>query len=213
MMKRFPKQQAFLDSPLRHKTHSQKMKGVVVLIGAAVVIVIVLCAWQCWMRARLRELLAWGADALSAEGVDYWIDYGTLLGVVREGDVILWDNDVDFCVFDCPELQTKLWRVAQRLCDKGVVWTRVSDGIFRFYHRLIPLVIHADVYVYIRDGSVLKGPEGPKSNIEVDLIGVPQDRRWREVTLRVPERVHETLVSRYGSNYMTPKPFFKGRSD
>lgn len=186
-----------------------------VQIGVLIIVVIIvsLCAmWQCSMRAHIRHLLIWGADALSAEGVDYWLDYGTLLGIFREEDVIFWDNDVDFCVFDSPELQTKLWRVAQRLCDKGIVWTRVSDGIFRFYHRFIPVVIHADVYVYVRDDSLLlKGPEGPKSNIVKDLIGTPREKIWRNLTLKVPERVHETLVFRYGTDYMTPKPFFKGR--
>lgn len=30
-----------------------------------------------------------------AVGITYWIDFGTLLGAVRDGHVIPWDNDCD----------------------------------------------------------------------------------------------------------------------
>lgn len=37
---------------------------------------------------------------LDEEGVEYWLDYGTLLGAMREGKIIEWDCDIDFGTFN-----------------------------------------------------------------------------------------------------------------
>jgi len=174
-------------------------------------------AWMHFARARIRDLLVWGSRAFKEEGLDYWIDYGTLLGLKRGSDVILWDNDADFCVLESPDLDAKLWKIALRLSDYGIVWTRVAEGIYRFYHRCLPVLVHADVDVFKLDGDMLRGPEGPKSDIPSSLIGSrPQVvnllKGAPSVEFQIPEKVHETLVWRYGEDYMIPRPFFKGRA-
>src|SRR5260221_3266175 len=46
------------------------------------------------LRRCLREV----CDILNRGGVDYWCDYGTLLGYYRDGDVIRTDYDIDLCL-------------------------------------------------------------------------------------------------------------------
>jgi lipopolysaccharide cholinephosphotransferase len=50
-------------------------------------------------RGRYRKiagaLLGDAIDILGSAGVDYHLDYGTLLGLVRSGDLIAWDGDLD----------------------------------------------------------------------------------------------------------------------
>lgn len=47
-----------------------------------------------------RELVIALAALMEEHGVDLYLDFGTLLGALREGDFIAWDDDVDFSVND-----------------------------------------------------------------------------------------------------------------
>ena len=49
-------------------------------------------------RAFGRKMIVYFADLISQQGIDIYLDYGTLLGVVRDGDVIAWDDDIDFSI-------------------------------------------------------------------------------------------------------------------
>ena len=43
------------------------------------------------MHFVLRNIV----EFFNSQNATYWLDYGTLLGVVREGDVLLHDGDID----------------------------------------------------------------------------------------------------------------------
>jgi hypothetical protein len=46
----------------------------------------------------LKEVLFFTTDLLTRRGIPYWIDFGTLLGAVRDGGFIPWDSDADLGV-------------------------------------------------------------------------------------------------------------------
>ena len=64
---------------------------------------------------------------LEKTGVSYWLEGGTLLGIIRENRLLPWDNDMDISMYikDC----WKLIKVAIKLFFKGY---RIST---RFYNR------------------------------------------------------------------------------
>jgi hypothetical protein len=49
-------------------------------------------------REHLRRMAKWVATRLNEAQVPYWVDFGTLLGIIRQGDIIPWDTDVDISV-------------------------------------------------------------------------------------------------------------------
>ena len=51
-------------------------------------------------RENLTLLLLETAEFLNDNDVRYWIDFGTLLGVLRDDGVLPWDRDVDFSMLD-----------------------------------------------------------------------------------------------------------------
>ncbi len=64
---------------------------------------------------------------LEKSGVSYWLEGGTLLGVIRENRLLPWDNDMDISMYI--EDRWRLVKVALKLIFKGY---RIST---RFYNR------------------------------------------------------------------------------
>lgn len=57
-------------------------------------------------------------DILFAEGVDYCVMFGTLLGLLRHDDLIPWDDDLDIIIFDIDQFEKKC---RHQLEDRGYV--------------------------------------------------------------------------------------------
>lgn len=51
-------------------------------------------------KALARDLVVTLGALTDAAGIDLYLDFGTLLGALREGDFIPWDDDIDFSVND-----------------------------------------------------------------------------------------------------------------
>lgn len=107
---------------------------------------------QCRMLEMLKEV-----DAICRRNhIDYWIDAGTLLGAVRHGGFIPWDDDVDVCVLrkDYPRAREVLMK---ELPDayKFVDWTTDSN-YFDACGRVKSVNSHVDIpdYRYQKEQGV-----------------------------------------------------------
>jgi len=151
----------------------------------------------------LREIALDTIQAFNDNKVDYWVDYGTLLGIVREGDIIRHDTDVDICVVDSPDMHIKLRNAMKDIHkkDKGYVFTYHPWGAYRISKGL-PISYFADIYLTnkIEDRYV-----DPTGSLPIDLLGSRQYIEWKGISIRVPEDIHGTLKWRYGDDYMIPR--------
>ena len=49
-------------------------------------------------RAFGRKMIVYLSNLMSSNGINIYLDYGTLLGIARDGDIIEWDDDIDFSI-------------------------------------------------------------------------------------------------------------------
>ena len=165
-------------------------------------------------QEKIREMLKNIIPVLNVNRIKYWIDCGTLLGVIRDGDVIEWDDDGDISYLYSPEQLTKL-----RIC---VNWICSYYG----YHLKIirkhrPRIYYSadrinepwiDFYAWVDKGTDSKFP-GKYTNLEAGFlkalwptikhIGQPQLYTWGDIQVYIPEYAKARLKQMY-KNWKKP---------
>lgn len=183
-----------------------------VLLIAAAAVVGVTPVVDRHRRGVLRRCLRDVADVLNRGGVEYWCDYGTLLGQHREGDLILGDKDVDLCAFAeekprvlalAPELERRGYQVTdQGGASRRIL--RVSDRITSY---------HVDIYTFSRDGEMLRSVlQEPEEDIPERLVASRVPAAFLGTTVMVPRDTPALLLYRYGPGYTRPQRNDKGRA-
>ena len=60
---------------------------------------------------------------LDDNNIDYWLDWGTLIGAVRHGGWIPWDNDIDISV------QKKDWENVKNVVGGGILMMKFTNWL------------------------------------------------------------------------------------
>ena len=122
--------------------------------------------------ARARKVLFDVVDFLENEGIGYHLEGGTLLGLVRDGDLLPWDHDIDLSISvndaerfaaNKTKLAKKGYRITQRKMHKDIVglkkdnfrifkvkrfWPSLLKAIFPIFHKHM---VVADIFVKAND--------------------------------------------------------------
>lgn len=178
----------------------------------------------------LREL----APVMDAARVTYFIDYGTLLGHVREKDVILGDEDIDFAVWvDSPEDEARLLSLVPRIhALPGYVCRlkHIPRGFKLAWHLKADRNIGGDVYVYTRSADTPSAvdKETPTTRTSAVIVDTMNGARYAahahlpvkrepfghyDFEVCVPANPEVALLERYGDTWRTPIPFGKSKAD
>lgn len=175
--------------------------------------------WLVLRRKLLRDIFLAVVPILNHAKVDYWADFGTLLGLHREGDLILHDNDVDVVLLD-PNWKEIIPALEEELNDRGY-HLKVTETVDKETGKLYMWVrvwglcgAFADLYAanLCQDGDMIKlYNEGLK--IPKHLIFPRRSMQFRGTPVSVPGRVEDVLEYRYGEDYMVPKYMDKGRDE
>lgn len=153
-------------------------------------------------------------DLREHAGVKAYLNYGALLGAVREGRMLAHDSDTDLCYLSDhsspADVIAESYRITRALRERGWNLLRMSGGDIKL---LLPLsdgrLCHIDVFVAFhvgdtffqlgnRSGSLPRSAIEPFSTIELHGHEFPAPRD--------PEAM---LAFLYGPQWRTPDPSFR----
>ena len=151
-------------------------------------------------RRKIRNLLIKLLNNFEQNKIKYWIDFGSLLGIVREQDIIIGDNDGDVCILeDDQENIIKVKQTVEEMKGKFFKW-----GAFRVYD----CFFFIDIYLVKKNGNDLTFPgEDMKIPQEYILPPIYENVKIGDKSLLVslPKHPKELLELRYGKNWNVPK--------
>jgi hypothetical protein len=156
---------------------------------------------------HLRELLAFTGDLLTRHGIFYFLDYGSLLGAVRSGRMIEWDEDADVsCLASDSE---RVLALEPEIADAGF-WLdrREAPHLVRICRSRVNL-IHVDIWFQrIKGGFSYTWSRlyEDRYRFPVKYLDNPGSVILEGKTHPAPHPVEHFLADhRYGKDFMSPR--------
>lgn len=180
-----------------------------VLVAAAALLLALTPIIDARRQRELRRTLIDVCRVFDAHGIEYWCDFGTLLGFHREQDIIKSDKDVDVSILVSEKarvmaLAEAFSRLGYDMTDRGGragKLIRIIDRRTRYY---------ADVNPYLPDGDVLRSALSPREDIPARLVARRVRAPFLGTTVLVPEDVQALVSQRYGQSFARPRRGDKG---
>jgi lipopolysaccharide cholinephosphotransferase len=169
---------------------------------------------------KARKMLFLCTDFLNRYGIKYYLEGGTLLGLVRDGDLLPWDHDVDISIdyADAEKFNKLRWmfyfkgyRITSRRGTESYGPIKANDyRIFKmkplgfallkvFYPALAEKMLVLDIFVKTNDDSHTYW-QSMGHFLRVDKVHYEsQDTVVLEgVSLTVPNKYEDYLTAKYG---------------
>jgi hypothetical protein len=186
------------------------LDATIAIAGAMLLLIALTPVVDAHRRAALRRLVPDVCRIFEEHGIDYWCDFGTLLGFYRERDIIRGDKDADLSIAESEK--SRLMALASAFASAGYELTdrggragnviRIFDEKTRYY---------VDVYPYVRDGAMLRSVAfSPQEDIPADLVAHHVHAEFLGATIRIPADVEGVLRYRYGPQFRIPRRGDKG---
>jgi len=157
-------------------------------------------------------------SAFSRHDILFWLEFGTLLGAIRENNFIKHDLDIDIGLF----LDNDTLLIEEIMIDSGFVKVQqieIEDGTYGMEQSYLYKGVTIDLFYFTkRESSIYchvfttlydESWSNTKSN-NLGLIPYEHDFPYKGfkyieflgMKVRVPLNEHEHLIAQYGENYM-----------
>lgn len=194
--------------------------GVVVVAGFLVIGYALEQPMQRHRRCKFERCLKTWTHNLNEQRVNYFVDYGTLLGHVRDGGVILGDEDIDISVHvQEPADADRLLTAVRAVHASGDYDVEVLPHVLHWVWRK-DRNICGDFYVYRadpKDPTYVVNMDNKSQHSRTRLFPTREEtfgrRQKDQFVVRVPAEPEGAVQDRYGGGWRTPTPFSKSKAD
>ena len=157
--------------------------------------------------------------------VRFFLDFGTLLGFVREGKLFSHDLDVDFGILPLTNPQEEKLKIRTILCGIGYQLKEyycVNGDVKE--ETYVSKNAHFDVYYYERDMNtnnlfcyIFCRIDGVHYNSKYEFSAgrymynidiIPEHKRINGIDVMIPKNAEELLVLKYGATWRVPNKYW-----
>lgn len=183
------------------------------------------------LRALRRNIRRYGPDvfrnlddALTPIGVDYFADFGTLLGFVREGSFLSHDYDIDLGVLAAPANRGAVRKAIEgagyQLWRQWILDEKAVEESYRCVDQHGKLLIKFDINYYESDRDSMRTwlfykdphedyPPGERSVVEMRYSRVSGISRVLlprigNISVPIPNEAERLLEEKYGTGWRSP---------
>lgn len=158
-----------------------------------------------WFLEVLTDLMVYTDKLLRKHNITYWFDCGNLLGALRNGQHIPWDNDVDISCFESDV--SKLVALKDEIKADGFNSTTLYDKQKRLHAFVIwkhNPDFHVDIWpCYIEDGIVINIHIPYFFCVPLEDVLNMSEINFEGAMYPCPRNVEKLIVSRYGPDWRT----------
>lgn len=159
------------------------------------------------------------ADLRDVVGVEAYLNYGALLGAIREGRMLGHDSDTDVCYLSKhtvpAEIISESYAIERTMRERGWSVLRMSGGDIKVLHQVSDgRKVHIDIFVafYVpdKDGEPVFYQLGNRSGrLRREAIVPVSTINLHGYDFPAPAEPEEMLAFIYGPKWRTPDPSFK----
>lgn len=178
-------------------------------------------------RKNAHKLLKTSCEILEDLGVHYWLDFGTLLGLIRENQLIEWDKDMDLSIrFESDEQIEKLIEAVSKhypvktlgVSIRPEAWKLGKYRTIKAFHKKYGLIRtdpHLDFFTQYRgvydnqsEATYRSIIAGVNNEIPASYVDEVDSFHFDGHDYAIPNRAEEFLALRYGADWRTPKQYW-----
>jgi hypothetical protein len=151
---------------------------------------------------------------LNEAGVFHWLEFGTLLGVVRDGRLIAHDTDIDFGVF----IEDRSERIARAFQKAGFTLEHrfeIEDGNYGLEESYVMNGVSVDLFYFTRTDSGMfchLFPVVNKNERQIrelhTAVNTFKKIEWQGVEVHIPEDSDRRLRDTYGDYQIPVKDWY-----
>ncbi len=162
---------------------------------------------------RMRQMLFDTLDIFERHGITYWLDDGSLLGIIRDGTLIPWDHDVDIglpghSINRVLDLKTHF--LPKYLLRKKVAHSAWLPGSLRsikiktIWEKLLHINFHVDLFAKYKVGQRYQWIDSQAlKQIDAKFYDNLETINWEGRQISIPSNPEEYLTIRY-NDWQTP---------